>query len=83
LFNRFIGQLETSEQNKVWWWIKPVFFDELVGFIPVSRVYFGATNLGLLIRFNPLSKVFLGFAEQQSVRFSKRLALPRVTILLS
>ena len=31
-------------------WVKPVFFDERVGFIPVSRVYFGVTNLGLSLQ---------------------------------
>jgi hypothetical protein len=43
------------------WWVKPVFFDGLVGFMPVSRVSFGVTNLGLSLpsyqssyRFNPL-----------------------------
>ncbi len=42
-----------------------MFFDELVGPILVSRMYFGVTNLGLSLRlisshsFNPLPKILL------------------------
>ncbi len=50
LSKTIVARLVLSYRTCFWQWVKPVFFDKLVGFISVFLMYFGVTNQGLSLR---------------------------------